>query len=58
MGQGMPPSRQKLSLVPPASLLKSHDSIVAVLFATWVVVQTELDLHKPRGGLDIPVVHK
>src|SRR5437660_9029230 len=33
MGQGMPPSRQKISLVPPASLLKSHDSIVAVLFA-------------------------
>ena len=33
-------------------------AIVAVLFATWVVVETELDQRKPGRGLDIPVVHK
>jgi phosphatidylglycerophosphate synthase len=33
MSQSVPPSRAELFLLPPASLLKSHDSIVAVLFA-------------------------
>src|ERR1051326_1567599 len=33
MAQNAPPPRQRLTLVPPPSPLKSHDSIVAVVFS-------------------------
>ena len=33
-------------------------AIVAVLFATWIVVQTDLDTRKAVRAYDVPLVHK
>jgi hypothetical protein len=33
-------------------------AIVAVLLATWVVVQTELDTRRATRFVEVPLVHK
>lgn len=33
-------------------------AIVAVLLATWVVVQTEMDARRPSRLIEVPFVHK